>query len=43
MQNNLTEKDIKTINKWAKKYNIKELQTKDINELLNLKELTLEN
>ena len=43
MQNNLTEKEINNLYNWAKKYNIKELQTKDINELLNLKELTLEN
>ena len=43
MQNNLTNKEINNLYNWAKKYNIKELQTKDINELLNLKELTLGN
>ena len=41
MQNNLTKKDIEKLNKWAKKYDIKELQTKDKNKLLNIKELTL--
>jgi hypothetical protein len=41
MQNNLTKKDIEKLNKWAKKYDIKKLQTKDKNKLLNIKELTL--
>ena len=41
MQNNLTKKDIEKLNKWAKKYDIKELQTKDKNKLFNIKELTL--
>ena len=41
MQNNLTKKDIEKLNKWAKEYDIKELQTKNRNKLLNIKELTL--
>ena len=41
MQNNLTKKDIEKLNKWAKKYDIKKLQTKDKSKLLNIKELTL--
>ena len=41
MQNNLTEKEINNLYNWAKEYGIKELQTKDIKELLNIKELTI--
>ena len=41
MQNNLTEKEINNLYNWAKKYGIKELQTKNINELLNIKELII--
>ena len=37
MQNNLTKKDIEKLNKWAKKYDIKKLQTKDKNKLFNIK------
>ena len=39
MQNNLTKKDIEKLNKWAKKYDIKELKTKDRKKLLNIKKL----
>ena len=39
MQNNLTKKDIEKLNKWAKRYDIKELQTKDRKKLLNIKKL----
>ena len=41
MKNNLTEKEINNLYNWAKEYDIKELQTKDINELLNIKELII--
>lgn len=41
MQNNLTKKDIEKLNKWAKKYDIKKLQTKYKNKLLDIKELML--
>ena len=41
MQNNLTKKEINNLYNWAKKYDIKELKTKDKNKLLNIKELTL--
>ena len=36
MKNNLTEKDIKTINKWAEKYDIKELKINDKEKFLIL-------
>ena len=41
MINNLTKKEINNLYNWAKEYDIKELQTKDKNKLLNIKELTL--
>lgn len=41
MQNNLTKKEINNLYNWAKKYDIKELKTKDKNKLFNIKELTL--
>lgn len=41
MKNNLTKKEINNLYNWAKKYGIEELQTKDINELLNIKELII--
>ena len=41
MQNNLTKKEIDNLYNWAKEYDIKELQTKNRNKLLNIKELTL--
>ena len=41
MQNNLTKKEIDNLYNWAKKYDIKELKTKDKNKLLDIKELTL--
>ena len=42
MKNNLTEKDIKTINKWAEKYGIKELKIND-EKNFNLKQLCIFN
>ena len=42
MQNNLTKKEIDNLYNWAKKYDIKELKTKDKNKLFNIKELTLD-
>ena len=41
MQNNLSKKDIEKLNKLAKKYDIKKLQTKYKNKLLDIKELML--
>ena len=41
MKNNLTKKEIENLYNWAKEYDIKELQTKNRNKLLNIKELTL--
>lgn len=43
MKNNLTEKGIKTINKWAEKYDIKELKINDKEKILNLKQLCIFN
>ena len=43
MKNNLTEKDIKTINKWAEKYGIKELKINDKEKNFNLKQLCIFN
>ena len=40
MKNNLTEKDIKTINKWAEKYGIKELKIND-EKNFNIKQLCI--
>ena len=42
MKNNLTEKDIKTINKWSEKYGIKELKIND-EKIFNLKQLCIFN
>mgnify|MGYP004490457199 CR=1 FL=1 len=39
MKNNLTEKDIENLNKWAEKYNIEELKIKDKEKIFNLEEL----
>ena len=39
MQNNLTKKEIDNLYNWAKKYDIKELQTKYRKKLLNIKKL----
>ena len=39
MQNNLTKKEINNLYNWAKKYDIKELKTKDRKKLLNIKKL----
>ena len=39
MENNLTEKDIEVLNKWAEKYNIEELKIKDKEKIFNLEEL----
>ena len=39
MQNNLTKKEIDNLYNWAKKYDIKELKTKDRKKLLNIKKL----
>lgn len=41
MKNNLTEKDIKTINKLAEKYDIKELKINDKEKIFNLKQLCI--
>ena len=41
MQNNLTKKEINNLYNWAKKYDIKKLQTKYKNKLLDIKELML--
>ena len=43
MKNNLTNKDIKTLNKWAKKYYIEELKIKDKEKIFNLEELYIRN
>ena len=39
MQNNLTDKDIEVLNKWAEEYDIDELKIKDKEEIFNLEEL----
>ena len=39
MENNLTEKDIEVLNKWAEKYYIEELKIKDKEKIFNLKGL----
>lgn len=39
MKNNLTEKDIENLNKWAEKYDIEELKIKDKEKIFNLEEL----
>ena len=39
MKNNLTEKDIENLNKWAEKYYIEELKIKDKEKIFNLKGL----
>ena len=39
MKNNLTEKDIENLNKWAEKYGIVELKIKDKEKIFNLKGL----
>ena len=43
MQNNLTEKDIKILNKWAEKYNIEELKINDKEEIFKLNNFTIFN
>ncbi len=39
MKNNLTEKDIENLNKWAEAYDIDELKIKDKEKIFNLEEL----
>ena len=39
MKNNLTEKDIENLNKWAEKYDIERLKIKDKEKIFNLEEL----
>lgn len=43
MKNNLTEKDIENLNKWAEKYDIEELKIKDKEKIFNLEELHISN
>ena len=43
MKNNLTEKDIENLNKWAEKYDIEELKIKDKEKIFNLEELYISN
>ena len=43
MKNNLTEKDIENLNKWAEKYDIEKLKIKDKEKIFNLEELHISN
>ena len=41
MKNNLTDKDIKTLNKFGKKYDIRVLKIKDRKEIFNIRNLDI--
>ena len=43
MENNLTDKEFKTLKKWAEKYGIVELKIKDKEKIFNLKKLYIAN